>query len=62
MTIKGIVSQKACPEDSGVDLVLLLGTLDATEEDWVKLPDPYNRFLREARRAVADAAGVFDGD
>jgi hypothetical protein len=48
-------------EYSGVELVLLLDTLDATEEDWEKLSDPYNLFLREGRRAVAEAVGASNG-
>jgi hypothetical protein len=40
-----------------VDLSFSLDALDASEEYWRELPDPYPLFIEEARRGLGDAVG-----
>ena len=58
---KEVIPQNEPTENSGVNLVLLLDTLDATESQWEVLPDPYPLLLQEGRRAIAEAVGVSGG-
>jgi hypothetical protein len=55
---KYIIPQSEPTENSGVGLTLLLDTIDATQDLWESLLSPYNLFLLEARKAVAESLGV----
>jgi hypothetical protein len=57
-----IISQAQHHQNSGVDLILLLDTLDATQDLWESLPVPYSLFLLETRRAIAESVGMCRDD
>ena len=57
-----IISQRQHHQNSSVNLILLLDTLDATQELWESLPSPYSLFLLEARRAIAETVGMCSDD
>lgn len=59
MLNKAIIPQK---QTGSVDLALLLDTIDATENDWRQLPDPYPLFAEELRGGLCELLEVINHD